>query len=68
MALVRRYAPDEEHYFKTLIFPKEDRALYTRERWSRGFRWYRAENIACIEHYRPFPPLPQASRPIKPAA
>jgi hypothetical protein len=30
MALVRRYAPDEEQFFRTMIFPEEDRGLYTR--------------------------------------
>jgi hypothetical protein len=71
MGLVRRYAAEEENFFKAMIFPEEDRPLYTRERWSRGFRWYRAPNVVCLEHYRPFPPFPpfpQTSRPIEPAA
>jgi hypothetical protein len=68
MALVRRYAPDEQHFFETMIFAEEDRHLFTRERWTRGFRWYKAPNVVCLEHYRPFPSLPQTSRPIEPAA
>jgi hypothetical protein len=68
MALVRRYAADEETFFKTMIFPEEDRAMYTRERWSRGFRWYRAPNVVCLEHYKPFPPVPRSCQPIEPDA
>ena len=67
MSLVRRYAPDEVQFFQTLIFPEEDRHLFTRERWSRGFRWYRALNVVCLEHYKPFPPVP-SRQPIEPAA
>lgn len=30
-----------------LIFCEEDRHLFTRERWTGGFRWYKAVNVVC---------------------
>jgi hypothetical protein len=35
-----------------LIFPEEDRALYTTEPWAGGFRWFRSPNVVCLEQYR----------------
>jgi hypothetical protein len=68
MALPRRYTPDHEQMLKTLIFAEEDRHLFTRERWSTGYRWYRTTNVVCLEHYRPYPSIPRTSQPSKPAA
>jgi hypothetical protein len=37
---------------RALTPPEEDRHLFTHERWSTGFRWFRAPNVVCLEHYR----------------
>ena len=63
--LPRRYSEVDETLLRTLIPAEEDRHLFTRERWSTGFRWYRAPNVVCLEHYRPLPaPVAQMTEPI----
>jgi hypothetical protein len=44
--------PEEEQLLRQLIFPEEDRHLYTTEPWSAGFRWFRSTDVICIEKYR----------------
>ena len=58
--MVRRHTVTEVELLRRYIMPEEDRALFTQERWSGGFRWFRSENVVCIEHYRRSPEeLPQ---------
>ena len=67
--LPRRYSEADEALLRTLIPAEEDRHLFTRERWSTGFRWYRAPNVVCLEHYRPLPsPLQVTRQPPNPGA
>ena len=43
---------DDEAFLRRIIFPEEDRHLFTSTPWRGGYRWFRSENIVCIEHYR----------------
>jgi hypothetical protein len=49
--LVNIYEKDE-HLIRVLIVPEEDRYRLTGLRWQSGYRWFRANNVRCIEHYR----------------
>lgn len=61
----RKYkdADEDEAFLRRMIFPEEDRHLFTATPWRGGYRWFRSENVVCIEHYRretdtkPSPPL-----------
>jgi hypothetical protein len=48
---------DDDEFFRALIFPEEDRALFTTAKWNGGHRWFRSPNVVCIEkHPRPTQP------------
>jgi hypothetical protein len=48
---------DDDEFFRALIFPEEDRALFTTAKWNGGHRWFRSPNVVCIEkHPRPIRP------------
>jgi hypothetical protein len=50
--LVKRYTKKEEQFFRKMMFPEEERHTFTSQRWNGGFRWFRSENVICLEHYR----------------
>jgi hypothetical protein len=54
-------APDDEDeiLLRRLVYPEEDRYLHTTLPWTGGYRWFRSENVVCIEHYRRSESLPQ---------
>lgn len=52
MDLVKGSKPSDDEFFRALIFPEEHRPLFTTAKWSGGHRWFRSENVVCIEHYR----------------
>lgn len=66
--LTKRYSEDDEKTLRTLIFAEEDRSFFTRESWTDGFRWYRAPNVVCLEHYRPAQSPLTNRQSTKPAA
>ena len=67
--LTRRYSEADEETLRLLIPAEEDRHLFTRERWSAGYRWYRSENVACLEHHKPSSPFHRLDgRPTNPDA
>jgi hypothetical protein len=37
-------------FWRKFIAPQEDRSQP--ERWRGGYRWFRSENVVCIEHFR----------------
>jgi hypothetical protein len=40
---------DAGAFWRRLILPEEDRTLG----WDgRGYRWFRSENVVCLEHFR----------------
>jgi hypothetical protein len=53
----KKHSPETETFYRKLILPEEDKDELTPPR--RGFRWFRSENIVCIEHYRRSEALPQ---------
>jgi hypothetical protein len=52
--LTPRYSKYELETLLMCIHSEVDGPKFTKAKWAgEGFRWYRAENVACIEHYRP---------------
>jgi hypothetical protein len=49
----RRYSLEDEQFFREMMFPEEERPKYTSAEWDGSFRWFRAANVVCLEHYRP---------------
>jgi hypothetical protein len=43
---------DDEAFLRTVIFPEEDRRLFTTAPWGGGFRWFRSPNVVPLERYR----------------
>jgi hypothetical protein len=65
----KRYQLKDEEFFRSMMFPEEDRHRYTCKPWDGSFRWFRAPNVSCIEHYRRSPTkLAPAAPKSKPAA
>ena len=50
--LERRYTDEDDRYFRELTVPEEDRALWTTSPWDGSYRWFRSENVVCLEQYR----------------
>jgi hypothetical protein len=50
--LEKRYSADDDAFFRESSFPEEDRHRYTSRKWDGSFRWFRAGNVICLEHYR----------------
>jgi hypothetical protein len=46
--LKRRYNLQDESFFRRIVFPEEDRHLFTHG----GFRWFRSPNVVPIEHWQ----------------
>jgi hypothetical protein len=47
----KRFSAKEEAFWRKLVLPEEDHARMGVE-WPGGYRWFRGENIVCLEHYR----------------
>jgi hypothetical protein len=43
---------EDEAFLRQIIFPEEDRHLFTTASWRGGFRWFRSPNIIPIEQWR----------------
>jgi hypothetical protein len=50
--LIRRYTVDDEKFFREVVFPEEDRYLFTTAPWRGEFRWFRAPNVVPLEYFR----------------
>jgi len=46
------YIEDANPYLRDLIFPEEDRHLFTTAPWHGGYRWFRSPNVVPIEQWR----------------
>lgn len=46
----KRYTAKDETFYRKLILPEEER--YGRAVVASGYRWFRSENVVCLEHYR----------------
>jgi hypothetical protein len=51
-SIVRKYSLEDEAFFRRVVFPEEDRHLFTAASWHGGFRWFRAANVTPIEWWR----------------
>jgi hypothetical protein len=47
-----RRQTDDETFLRQWTIPEEDRSKYTTQAWTGEYRWFRAPNVVCIEHYR----------------
>jgi len=53
LRMSRFFAEDEKvaNFWRRLVLPQEDKDLD--HRWQGiGYRWFRSENVYCLEHYR----------------
>ena len=48
----KKHIDDDEAFLHRMIFPEEDRHRFTATLWRGGYRWFRSENVVCLEHYR----------------
>jgi hypothetical protein len=48
----KRHTVEDEQSLRQYVFCEEDRATLTGETLNGGYRWFRAENVVCLEHYR----------------
>jgi hypothetical protein len=63
--MIRRYSAKDEAFFRAMMFPEEDRHRFTCKPWDGSFRWFRSDNVNCLEHYRR--PIDQVPKRTKPA-
>jgi hypothetical protein len=52
LVVEKRFSVKDEAFYRRLILPEEDRAECTALQLKRSYRWFRSENVVCIEHYR----------------
>jgi hypothetical protein len=65
--IVKRYNLKDEAFFRQVVFPEEDRHLFTTAPWHGGFRWFRSANVVPIEHWRRIEvETPKVARPCPP--
>jgi hypothetical protein len=43
---------EDEAFLRKVIFPEEDRHLFTTTPWRGGYRWFRSANVIPIEQWR----------------
>ena len=57
---------DNDVFWQKLILPEEDRRrLFPDLTWAGGYRWFRSENVVCIEHFRRRQPVGRLQGPNK---
>jgi hypothetical protein len=61
--LTRRYNLQDETFLRRVVFPEEDRHLFTTAPWRGEFRWFRSANVTPIEHWRRVPER-EEDRPV----
>jgi hypothetical protein len=47
----KRFSAKDETFWRKRVLPEEDHA-YLGTEWKGGYRWFRSENVVCLEHYR----------------
>jgi hypothetical protein len=54
MTLLERLAEYEREYefLRQYTIPEEDRHLFTSMKWGGEYRWFRSDNIVCLEKVR----------------
>lgn len=43
---------EERAFLRQLTIPEEDRYLFTSCKWSGEYRWFRSDNVICLEKVR----------------
>jgi hypothetical protein len=46
----RRFSEKDETFWQKMVLPEEDRLADTEWRGV-GYRWFKSENVVCLEHY-----------------
>lgn len=44
--------PEDDTFLRSVVFPEEDRHLFTSRAWNGEFRWFRSPNVIPIEKWR----------------
>jgi hypothetical protein len=47
----KSFTVKNETFWRNRVLPEEDHVHLGTE-WKGGYRWFRSENIVCLEHYR----------------
>jgi hypothetical protein len=47
----KRFSAKDEAFWRKRALPEEDH-VHLGIAWKRGYRWFRSENVVCLEHYR----------------
>jgi hypothetical protein len=50
--ITKRYSAQDESFLRGVVFPEEDRHLFTTTPWHGGFRWFRSANVTPIESWQ----------------
>ncbi len=50
--VLKRYNQQDETFLQRIVFPEEDRHLFTTTPWRGEYRWFRSPNVVPIEHWR----------------
>jgi hypothetical protein len=50
--ILKRYNLQDEIFLRRVVFPEEDRHLFTTAPWRGEYRWFRSPNIVPIEHWQ----------------
>ena len=51
MVLIKRYTSEDESFLRRVVFPEEDRRLFTSAPWRGEFRWFRSNNVVPLEYW-----------------
>jgi hypothetical protein len=49
--VVKRYPAKTEAFYRKLILPEKERRENAPLYPNRSYRWFRSENVFCLEHY-----------------
>jgi hypothetical protein len=49
---VKRHNQQDESFLRGVVFPEEDRRLFTTAPWHGGYRWFRGPNVVDLQQYR----------------
>jgi hypothetical protein len=48
----KRFSVADEAFYRRLILPEEDQVEYRTAPPNRSYRWFRSNNVICLEHYK----------------
>jgi hypothetical protein len=50
--ILKRYNLKDEIFLRRIVFPEEDRHLFTTAPWRGEYRWFRSANVVPIESWQ----------------